>query len=270
MNGKILMLILSALAGVLGTGIGGVIGASIQDKSTETVGKTLMFAAGIMLGVVAFEMMPEAVKNCEISGNELLGVAVAMASLFAGTTMAFLLNFAVEKAGAIQQNNGLEHQKQAQVEVLATRTKTSLKKAGIITFLAIAFHNVPEGMAIGASGASNVAVGIVVAVVIALHNLPEGMAISAPLVSGGVKPARAVLLSLLAGGATLLGALIGVFVGGANLVADGVCVALASGAMLYVSIFELMPVATKLQNGNFSGKSIFLGLVVAMIFSLLF
>ncbi|MBO4380881.1 MAG: ZIP family metal transporter [Clostridia bacterium] len=264
------MLILSALAGVLGTGIGGVIGASIKDRSAEAVGKMLMFAAGIMLGVVAFEMMPEAVKNCKISGKEFLGEAISMTALLLGALLAFLLNFAVEKAGKKQQNMPLEHQKQAHVEVLAKREQKSLKKAGIITFLAIAFHNIPEGMAIGASGAVNIAMGIVVAVVIALHNLPEGMAISAPLVSGGVRPSRAILLSLLAGGATLFGAVIGVFVGGANLIADGACVALAAGAMIYVSIFDLMPVATKLQKGDFSGKSFFFGFVVAMIFSLLF
>ena len=276
MRGEIVILLTSVVAGVLGTGIGGVLGAAAKDKSRKSVGGMLAFAGGVMLGVTAFEMLPDAVKECLALGTEFLSALAVAGAVFLGVFIAFAFKFAIEKIEEKRKNMPLDNRKpqrtgfsNADVEVFAKKTNSGLKRAGIITFFAIAFHNIPEGMAIGASGASSLATGVMVAIVIALHNLPEGMAISAPLVSGGVKPYRAILLSICAGCATLLGAVVGVFVGGLDEIASGVCVAIASGAMIYVSCFDLLPVATKLDE-EFPSVPFVFGGAVAMIFSLLF
>lgn len=275
MNKEILLLVLSALAGILGTGIGGMIGAFVKNKNKASVGDMLTFAAGVMLGVVAFEMVPEAVANCIVSGKKFFGALIVIACVMAGVGVTYLVNFAVDKASAKRQNMPLECRKNhdsgvkiSNVETLEAKRNFGLKRAGIVTLLAIALHNVPEGMAIGASGASNAYAGVVVALVIALHNVPEGMAISAPLVSGGVKASRAVVLSVLAGLSTLAGALVGVFVGCMGDLASSVSVSLASGAMIYVSVFDLLPVGSALKN-KFAAFAFFSGIVLAMILTLL-
>ena len=62
MNTNVLMLILSAVSGILGTGIGGIVGATTKNKSKEKVGSMLAFAAGIMLGIVTLRCFRPACK----------------------------------------------------------------------------------------------------------------------------------------------------------------------------------------------------------------
>ena len=274
MNTKIAVLVLSVAAGLVGTGIGGVVGALVKNKSEKAVGEMLTFAAGIMLGVVSFEMIPSSLSCLDATCKKFFGALLVLGCVGAGVLVTFLLNFAVDKISAKRKNTSLEYRFQSvsanshSVEILRAKRQFNLKKAGVVTLLAIAFHNIPEGMAIGASGANNLVLGIVVALIIAVHNVPEGMAISAPLVSGGVKKSRAIALALLAGLATLVGALIGVFAGGASEIASAISISLASGAMICVSVFDLLPVGTS-QAGKFDAFSFFFGLVLAMILSIL-
>ena len=144
--------------------------------------------------------------------------------------------------------------------------KKSLLKAGVIMLLAIALHNLPEGMAIGATGASNTQTGILIAIIIAVHNIPEGMAISAPLASGGVKGWKTVLLTALAGAATVLGAVIGLAVGGISKLASGICMGLAGGAMLYVTFCEILPQSILMEEGRVPAVSMLVGIICSMIF----
>ena len=275
MNEKIVVLVLSVVAGLIGTGIGGVIGALVKNKSANSVSEMLTFAAGIMLGVVSFEMIPSSLLSASVLGQKFFAALLVIGCVGAGVLVTFCFNFVVEKVGGKRKSTALECQNSKNtsvqiqdVEVLKSARNFGLKKAGVVTLLAIAFHNIPEGMAIGASGASSLATGAIVALIIALHNVPEGMAIAAPLVSGGVKKTRAIIFAVLAGLATLVGAIIGVFVGGANELMSAVCISLAAGAMIYVSIFDLLPIGTT-QEGKFAAFSFFFGVLAAMILSLL-
>ena len=230
MRNELIVLVLSVVAGVIGTGIGGVVGGFVKNKTPSAVGDMLAFAGGIMLGIVALEMIPDAVQKCTIFGKRFLGALVAFCAVCAGAGCAFLINFAIEKHDKNRKTSRLEHQKTVClvansdcVEILKSKSQSGLKKAGFVTFFAIAFHNIPEGMAIGASGASNLTAGILVAIIIAIHNIPEGMAITAPLVGGGVKRQKALTLAVLAGVATLVGGVIGLVVG-TCVGHDGVCI----------------------------------------------
>ncbi len=139
-------------------------------------------------------------------------------------------------------------------------------KAGTVMFIAIALHNFPEGMAIGASGTLQTQMGILIALIIAIHNVPEGMAIAAPLVSGGVHGAKAVALTALAGCTTVIGAVFGLAVGGLGELATGICLSLASGAMLYVTVCDILPQSIALNNGEAPSVSMLTGLVFSIVF----
>ena len=261
MRSEVLILLLSAIAGVIGTGIGGVLGAYVKDKSPSAVGDMLAFAAGIMLGVTAFEMLPEAVKIADVFSVKIYGKLLVVAMAFSGVGIVAVLNLVTERTS---KNKRLESAK-----IKTSPCDNNLKRAGITTLVAIALHNIPEGMAIGASGAGSLLAGIVVAIVIALHNVPEGMAISAPLAGGGMKAGRAVLLAVSAGSATLVGAVIGVLVGGINALASGISVSFASGVMICVACFDLIPLSSKMKS-SFASLAFFSGIATAMTFALLF
>lgn len=282
---QILILVLSLVAGIVGTGLGGIIGVLLKNKGNKVMGRVLSFAGGVMVGVVTFEMLPEAVEYSKIENSfEQSGILIAVSALVVGMLIIFGLNKMLDvienmrgthksieelhhETKVIEANDALmEANACGNTAAVQAVDKKSLLKAGLIMLLAIAFHNLPEGMAIGASGASNSQTGILVAIIIAVHNIPEGMAISAPLASGGVKGWETILLTALAGAATVVGALIGLAVGGISQLASGICMGLAGGAMLYVTFCEILPQSILMEEGRVPAVSMLVGIVCSMVF----
>ncbi|MGN0494485.1 MAG: ZIP family metal transporter [Acutalibacteraceae bacterium] len=215
-------------AGVFGTGFGGLLGALFKGKSEKTVAVLLNFAAGVMLALVCFDLIPEALENS--------GLFLVLSGLMLGFASVFLLNDIT-----------------ARFSLLKTLGDTSelaekrLYLGGIVTAVAIALHNFPEGMVIGAAYAGAVPdlsldlSRLAVAAAIGLHNIPEGMAMSVPLISGGMKRRTSIVLTALAGAPTVLGAAAGFFLGALSPLWLSLSLSLASGAMLYVVFGELLP-----------------------------
>ena len=282
---QILILVLSLVAGIVGTGLGGIIGVLLKNKGNKVMGRVLSFAGGVMVGVVTFEMLPEAVEYSKIENSiEQSGILIAVSALGVGMLIIFGLTKMLDglenmrgthksieevhhETKVIEANDALmEANACGNTAAVPAVAKKSLLNAGLIMLLAIAFHNLPEGMAIGASGASNSQTGILVAIIIAVHNIPEGMAISAPLASGGVKGWKTILLTALAGAATVVGALIGLAVGGISQLASGICMGLAGGAMLYVTFCEILPQSILMEEGRVPAVSMLVGIVCSMVF----
>ena len=319
------ILILSLVAGVIGTGFGGILGVLFKNKGAKAMGRVLSFAGGVMVGVVAFEMLPESMEAMTSLGK-VGGVALSVATLVGGMVIIYAVNkfldFIEHKKRAMQNdvyrssavvqahahcylsansssairfgiakpsaNSGGANRENAsrsgKVEITSNKRVKTLRrvegvrvenlsnnrreliKAGTVMLIAIALHNFPEGMAIGATGAVQTKMGALVALIIAVHNIPEGMAIAAPLVSGGVHGVKAVLLTALAGGATVLGALVGLAIGGLGDIATGVCMSLAGGAMLYVTFLEILPQSILLDDGAVPAASMLVGIVCAAVF----
>ena len=164
------VLLVTAAAGIGGTGLGGLTACLFRRDSSRVVSLLLSFAAGVMTAVVCFDLLADAVSP---DGGR-LWLAVPGILLGCGTTG--VLN------AWIGQKNG---------------SGQGLFLAGLVMAAAIALHNVPEGMVIGASFAGEAAQpapardGLLMAAVIGLHNIPEGMAVAVPLISGGMGRGRA-------------------------------------------------------------------------------
>ena len=255
------IIIITFISGVVGTGIGGVVGAVLRRDSNKIVSLLLSFAAGIMLAVVCFDLMSEPIemmKAGELPNYTPLIVAAAVAG---GYAVVWLLNFVIDK----RTNHEVKHIDEAHPATADSldelihadhyqahkKSNSKLFVAGIVMLSAIALHNLPEGMVIGASYSmvENLTSslfsgsGFIMAVVIGLHNIPEGMAVSVPLISGGMGKIKAVLLTALSGLPTVLGALLGFALGGINSIMLVISLGFASGAMLYVVFGELLPEA---------------------------
>ena len=141
--------------------------------------------------------------------------------------------------------------------------------AGIVMACAIALHNVPEGMTIGASYASNGGVlgssALILAVIIGLHNIPEGMAVSVPLISGGMKKAKAVLITAASGIPTILGALLGYLLGEIGPMGLTMSLGFASGAMLYVVFGEILPQSILMYHSKLPAFSTIVGILAGLL-----
>ena len=148
-------------------------------------------------------------------------------------------------------------------------TKLSLFIAGLIMASAIALHNLPEGMTIGASFANTKGSlegsALILSILIGLHNIPEGMAISVPLINGGVKRRKAILITALSGAPTIIGALIGYYIGDIGVLGLALSLSFASGAMLYVTFGEILPQSILMYRSKLPAFSVILGMLVGLI-----
>jgi len=268
------LLIITAIAGVGGTGIGGLLGALLQRDSDKTASLLLSFAAGIMLGVVCFDLIPEAVETNA-------GVMVVILAVAAGVAVIYLLNYLIDRntnpeISHIDSNHPktadnldeLIHSNHLGVHCAREESKLSLFIAGVVMASAIALHNVPEGMTIGASYASNGgamgSAAIMLAILIGLHNIPEGMAVSVPLISGGMNKVKAIAITAMTGVPTMLGALFGFWLGEISALGLAFSLGFASGAMLYVVFGEILPQSILMYHSKLPAFSAIAGILVGL------
>ena len=268
------LLLTTAIAGVVGTGLGGLIGALLQKDSSKTVSVLLSFAAGVMLSVVCFDLVSEAIETG-------VGVLVVIGAIAIGVIVIFILNNIIDRntipeVPHVDENHPkthddldeLIHSDHLRQHAKRKDGKFALFVAGIVMSCAIALHNVPEGMTIGASYASNNGVmgsaALVLAVLIGLHNIPEGMAVSVPLISGGMKKGKAVLITALSGVPTMLGALLGYVIGDIGIMGLALSLGFASGAMLYVVFGEILPQAILMCHSKIPAFSAIIGMLVGL------
>ena len=268
------MILTTAIAGVGGTGLGGLVGALLQKDSSRTVSLLLSFAGGVMLSVVSFDLVTEAIETG-------VGVPTVIFSIALGVAIIYLLNYIIDKrtnpqVPHIDENHPktaddldeLIHSDHLHQHVVNNDNKMELFIAGVVMASAIALHNIPEGMTIGASYASNNGVmgsaALVLAVLIGLHNIPEGMAISVPLISGGMSKSRAVMITALSGVSTIIGALLGFLLGEIGTLGLALSLGFASGAMLYVVFGEILPQAILMYHSKLPAFATIIGMLVGM------
>ena len=201
--------------GIIGTAIGAVFGIFF---GTKKIGKTLALTAGIMLGIVVFEILP---LSYQLSDFFTALVACAIGVL--GIT---LISALIGKANPFKQDN-------------------RMLNMGLVILVSMALHNFPEGMAIGAGGAESSRTGLLVGLTIAFHDLPEGIAVAIPFVGGKLAKRRVFFLTLLSAFSTVLGALVGYLLGSISDYMNAVSLGVAGGAMLFVVFRELLPASLK-------------------------
>ncbi|MBR2928424.1 MAG: ZIP family metal transporter [Oscillospiraceae bacterium] len=269
------LLVTTAIAGVGGTGVGGLIGALLQKDSTRTVSLLLSFAGGVMLSVVCFDLIIEAIETG-------VGIMVVIGAIALGVIVIYLLNYLIDRntnpeVPHIDENHPttaddldeLIHSDHYKQHYAKHDNRFALFVAGMVMACAIALHNVPEGMTIGASYASNEGVmgssALMLAVLIGLHNIPEGMAVSVPLISGGMGKVKSVLMTALSGVPTIIGALLGYLLGEIGALGLALSLGFASGAMLYVVFGEIFPQAILMHHSKIPAFSSIAGILVGML-----
>ena len=269
------LILTTFLAGVAGTGLGGLIGAMLQKDSNRTVSLLLSFAGGVMLSVVCFDLVTEAIETN-------VGVWAVVGAIAFGVSVTYFLNYLIDRktnpeVPHIDANHPktaddldeLIHSDHLEQHYARKDSRMGLFVAGIVMASAIALHNVPEGMTIGASYASNDGLlgtsALVLAVIIGLHNIPEGMAVSVPLISGGMARWKAVLITSSSGIPTILGALLGYLLGEIGPMGLTLSLGFASGAMLYVVFGEILPQSILMYHSKLPAFSAIVGILAGIL-----
>ena len=233
MNETIMYTIIATLTGVVGTGLGGVISIFIKTKSNKFLSCMLEFSGGLMVSIVFLELLPSALEKSNII-NVILGIAIGIFFMY-------------------------------MTQMISFKNSNSLIQVGLVMAIGIAMHNIPEGLAIGVSLEVDLALGMSLIIAILVHNVPEGIAFAMPLRMGGMKKVKIVVISIITGLATGVGGLIGVILGEISNNVVSLSLAIASGAMLFVVFYEIIPKSKEIYKGTLSSFFNLIGITFGIL-----
>ena len=252
MTGILGATILTLIAGSA-TGIGGALVLFKKKISSNFLAGALGLSAGVMIFISLAELFPEAQAMITATGMP-HGKIFVLLAFFVGMGIITLIDFAVPDYENPHEASGLSlDTRTAAVGVLEQAgNEKALHRLGLMSALAIAIHNFPEGIAtfIGALNDPEMGAGITFA--IAIHNIPEGIAVAIPIYYATKSKGKALLYATLSGLSEPVGALLcwgiaaifGVELTGGS-PAFPLVLAAVAGIMIYISLDELLPTAEK-------------------------
>ena len=218
------MVLLTALGVGGATAVGAVLGFLFKKISHRFSDIVLSFAAGVMLSAAVLGLI---LPSLEYGGT--FGLLVTVAGVFVGAICLNLTDRLVPHLHKPSDDETEWHKREQLNRVM-------------LFVLAIAIHNLPEGIAAGVGfGTGDTARALLIAGGIALQNIPEGMVIIGPMLAVGVTPKKTLLYALMTGLVEVVGTLLGFF---AVRIASFVlpfALAFAGGTMLYVISDEMIP-----------------------------
>ncbi|MFH1590915.1 MAG: zinc transporter ZupT [archaeon] len=243
----------------LATGIGSAIAFFCKRTNKKFLSISLGFSAGVMIYVSFTELFVQANRGLMASLGDSAGSWVAVISFFGGMLVAAF----IDKLVPHYENPHEPHRVEEMNDTEEAKRFRKLHRVGILTAVAIAVHNFPEGMVTFIGTLSDVKLGIALAVAIAIHNIPEGIAVSVPFFYGTGDRKKAFLYSFLSGLAEPVGALIGflILMPFMNDAVSGILYAAVAGIMVFISFDELLPTAREYGEHHL----VVYGLVVGMI-----
>ncbi len=218
------LVLLTAIGVGSATIIGALIGFIFKKISHKFSDIILSFAAGVMLAAAVLGLV---IPSVEYGGD--YGVIITIAGIFTG---ALCLNI-IDKL--VPHLHGM-------VGADAEENNTANLNKVLLFVLAIAIHNLPEGIAAGVGfGSGDISQALIIAGGIALQNIPEGMVIIGPMLAAGVAPKKTFVCAILTGLVEVLGTLIGYFAVSVSTAILPFALAFAGGTMLYVISDEMIP-----------------------------
>lgn len=236
------IIVFSIFFGIIGTFIGSLLGIGFAKQTHKSIGILLAFTAGIMIGIVSIDVVPTLLIEYDI-------VKIIL-YLILGAVLTHLIDKYLEDYIKTTKLKQFDNQ---------------LVYTGFLMLIALALHNIPEGIALSSSSLYNLDMGLKMGIVIAIHDIPEGMAISGPMISGGIKKKKAFFYAMFTSLFTIMGSLIGLSLGSVLDELIYVSLALASGAMLYVAYKDLIPRSLEFIEERLLTIMILIGFICSLI-----
>ena len=239
------LVLLTALGVGLSTVFGSVIGFLFKKVSHKFSDIILSFAAGVMLAAAILGLV---LPSLEYGGK--YGLIVTVAGIFVGAVCLSAVDRLVphlHKLVGVSDGDG--------------------KLSKVLLFvLAIAIHNLPEGIAAGVGfGADDISGALLIAGGIALQNIPEGMVIIGPMLAAGVSPSRTFICAVITGVVEVVGTFLGYFAASVSSVILPFALAFAAGAMLYIISDEMIPETHAHGSQRGATFSLLLGFCIILI-----
>ena len=221
-----------------------------SKNKDKIITSSLSFASGVMVCVSLLDLMPESLNMLNNNLNLFLGIILFLIFLCIGV----LTSMTIDKY------------------LPETKENTKLYRVGIISMLAIIFHNIPEGIATFMASSMDKTLGISLAIAIAMHNLPEGISIAVPIYYSTNKKSKAFIYTFISAISEPFGALIA-FIFLKNFVNDifmGLLFSFIAGIMIHISFYELLPESKRYKNYKLTSLFFIIGIIFMCINLFLF
>lgn len=249
--------ILGLMLPVVGTTLGAGMVFFLRNEMKPSVEKSLLgFASGVMMAASVWSLLIPAINMQEEAGG--IAWLPAVTGFLAGIFFLLLLDSFIPHL----------HLNADTPEGRPTKTSRSF-----MLVLAVALHNLPEGMAVGVvfadllngSGSISTASAFALALGIAIQNFPEGAVISLPLRSDGMRRNKAFGYGFASGIVEPIGALLTFLLASSVTAALPFILSFAAGAMIYVVVEELIPEAQREPHSNVGTIGAALGFALMML-----
>ena len=245
--------LLTAIGVGTATVFGSVLGFAFKNISHKFSDIVLSFAAGVMLSASILGLI---LPSLEYGGK--YSILITITGIFVG---ALCLNLIDKLVPHLHRLTGIntEHQADSHTNKI------------LLFVIAIAIHNLPEGIAAGVGfGSGDISQALIIAGGIALQNIPEGMVIIAPMLSAGIKPWRTFLFASVTGFIEVIGTLIGYFSVSVSTAILPFALSFAGGTMLYIISDEMIPETHAHGNERASTYALLVGFCVMLLTDTIF
>ena len=218
------LVLLTALGVGGATILGALLGFIFRNISRRFSDVVLSFAAGVMLAAAVIGLILPSLQS-----GEKYALVIAVAGIFAGALCLNLIDKLVPHLHRLVGNDRENHPDARLSKVL-------------LFVLAIAIHNLPEGLAAGVGfGSGDATQALVIAGGIALQNIPEGMVIIAPMLAAGLNPRKTFFIAALTGLVEVVGTVVGYYAVHLATFILPFALSFAGGTMLYIISDEMIP-----------------------------
>lgn len=231
---------------VLGTFFGSLLGI-IRKPSHKFMHYLLAFAGGVLISVAFLELIPASI--------EFSSVFVVVGGIVLGSLLIYFIGRMI-----VYFDPRLDSQDK----------ECRLKRASLYLILGVFLHNFPVGMAIAIGTVTEIKLSLVIALAIAVHNIPEGIYTAAPYFKVTGSRFKAFLISFSTIVPLIVGFIVAFFIF-KNISGNvlGLIIGLAAGVMIYVSADELIPRACSENKGSGPLFALILGILFVILLEMI-
>jgi len=228
------IIVMGTIVSLAGTMIGAAIGVSLKNPSERLLSKLMGFSAGLMISIVIFDLIPEALNTWDYFG--------VLIFLLLGVLIVYFID---KNTNSIDINMH--------------------KKVAFMTALGLILHNFPEGILMGVGFQAGSRLGLKMAIIISIHDIPEGIAVATPLIASKEKKSKTLFYVFLTAVPTLFGVFLGFYIANISKNFLSMLLSLASGIMIYVVCAEMIPESRNLGNKITSYFYMIVGIIAGLV-----
>lgn len=245
MNNFMFSFIITVIAGI-STLIGGFIPFLNIKNKNKCLSFSLSFAAGIMVTISVFDLLPEGFEYLIRNFDVVNSVLFLFISMIVGMIVFILL------------------------DKFLSDDVDKMYRIGLFSMIAIMLHNIPEGIITFILTSNDIKLGLFMGLSIAIHNIPEGISIMMPIYYGTGNLKKAFLFTLVAGLSEPFGGVLFylLFRNYINDILLGILFAFVSGIMIYLALGKLLSKSLEKENSTLTLFCFMIGVISFLLMSI--